>query len=90
MGDSILKDNVSEKDLVHDLALISLKIAQLTSKIEVRLGDDFLPPEYQLMLYEMYQIANRRFTSDDPDAGKLYTDEEVVHLREQVGERNSF
>jgi hypothetical protein len=81
MSDSILKDNTTTDDLVHDLALISLKIAQFTSRIEVWLGDEFLPPKYRLELYEMYQIANRHFKSDDPDAGKLYTDKEVAELK---------
>jgi hypothetical protein len=84
MSDSILKDNTTTEDLVHDLALISLKIAQFTSRMEVWLGDDFLPPKYKLELYQMYQIANRHFKSDDPDSGKLYDDKELASIQEQA------
>lgn len=69
---NILKPNTSINDLVKSLSLSSLKIVKLKDSLK-----DSLVPEEQLMFYELYEIVNRHFVSDDPDIGKLYSDEEI-------------
>jgi len=80
----MLKEDATVENMASTLALISLKIAQFTSKVEVYKGDDHLSPSEKVKLYDLYRLANRHFTGDDSDIGKLYSDEEMVKIRKLV------
>lgn len=80
-----IKENITVGDLTATLSLISLRIAQLHSHIEVYRGDDFLSPKEKLMFAELYRLANKDFTSDESDLGKLYGDEELEKIKLSMG-----
>ncbi len=74
------KEGLTVDELVGDLSLLSLKIAQITAMLEVRLGDNFLTDREKKMFLSMYRVANRCWESDDPDFGNLFNPEEIERL----------
>jgi hypothetical protein len=74
------KEGLTVDQLVGDLSLLSLKIAQITAALEVRLGDNFLTDREKKMFLSAYRVANRCWESDDPDFGNLFNPEEIERL----------
>ena len=75
-----LKKDATVEELAKDLSLLSLKICQITSALEVRLGDDFLTDREKKIFLSMYRVANRHWESDDPDFLNLFNPEEIERL----------